>query len=142
MSRPGFRSDADVVEADGAKRLLIRNGTKYRNRIQRLPLGRYTVTVEKFVPNRSDDQNKYLHAGPLPILKREFGYDSIEDLKRDLMGECWGWKISPLTKQPVPIKPHTSEMTVDEFSHFIDWLIPWAMVKWNIRLPLPDEWCA
>lgn len=127
-----------MVLENGRKRLLIRRGETYRRQLQRLPLGRYTVTVEQYVPNRTKAQSDYLHAGPFRILKREFGFDSMEELKRALMGECWGWTTCPLTKQPVPVKAHTSAMTVEECTEFIDWLIPWAQVNHNIRLPMPS----
>lgn len=90
---------------------------------------------------RSLDQNAYLHAVPFPILAAHFG-DSIEGVKLDLMGECWGWKASSVTGKWLPVKPHTSAMTVEECQFFIDWLLPWAMTEHGIAIPLPSEVAA
>lgn len=124
MSRPGFTAMAKVETPGGGVKLL--NEDRYRDLAKRLRPGLYKMTLEAHVENRSADQNKYLHAEPFPKLMEAFGYDSMEELKRDLMGECWGWTVSPITQQHVPVRPHTSEMNVEECTFFIDWLIPWG----------------
>jgi hypothetical protein len=79
---------------------------------------------------------------PFPILAEEFGC-SVEDVKYDLMGEKWGWKPSPLNvNHLIPVKPSTSSMTRDECSEFIDWLIPWALEKFNVTIPYPSEYAT
>lgn len=46
----------------------------------------------------------------------------IDDLKFDLLGEIFGWneKPSPLTGKVLPLKPHTSELTREEYSQLIE----------------------
>ena len=39
----------------------------------------------------------------------------------------------------IPVKPHTSSMTVEESKFFVDWLIPCAAQKFGLQIPLPDE---
>lgn len=95
------------------------------------------IIVRKVRTKRSIDQNKYLHAVPFPILALHLG-DSIEGVKFDLMGEKWGWTTTKHGNH-IPVKPHTSEMTVEECTEFIDWLIPWAMTKHGVTIPLPNE---
>lgn len=97
------------------------------------------ITVRKERTNRSIDQNAYLHAVPFPLLAEELGYESIEDLKLALMGECWGYHRDKVSGKDFPIKPHTSDMSVDECSQFIEWLVTWSQTKFNIRVPLPNE---
>jgi hypothetical protein len=94
---------------------------------------RVIVTI---TDQRSLDQNAYLHAWPLPIFADYMGC-TIPEAKYYLMGECWGWHI--VGGREIPIKPSTSEMTVAEFSYFIDWLLPWALEHHKVELPLPDE---
>src|SRR4029077_8476171 len=89
---------------------------------------RVEVVVRKGRAKRSQDQNAYIHAVPIPILADHFG-ESISDMKLILMGECWGWRFDPLAGREIPIKAHTSDMTVEECSYFIEWVIPWAMVN-------------
>lgn len=96
------------------------------------------VIVRKKRTQRSLDQNAYWHAVPFPLLQEALGYDSIEELKFDLMGEKWGWTTTKHGNH-IPVKPHTSEMTVEECTEFIDWLIPWAMTKHGVTIPLPNE---
>jgi hypothetical protein len=92
--------------------------------------------VVTITDQRSLDQNAYLHAGPLPIMADWMGC-TIPEAKYYLMGECWGWHT--VAGKEIPIRPSTSEMTVAEARYFIDWLIPWALDRHDIELPLPDE---
>ena len=92
---------------------------------------------------RSLDQNAYMHAVPFPMLAEELGYESIEELKYDLMGTCWGWTRTK-SGHEIPVKPSTSQMTVEECTHFIDWLVKWAATPGNVcehgfTIPLPNE---
>ena len=96
------------------------------------------LVVRKRRTQRSLDQNAYLHAVPIPILAEHFG-NTIPEMKYALMGECWGWKREPATGHEIPVKPHTSAMTVEECTYFIDWLIPWAMTQHGVAIPLPNE---
>jgi hypothetical protein len=108
----------------------------------RTGFGRAVKTLEgkhvivTLTDQRSLDQNAYLHAGPLPIFADYMGC-SVPEAKYYLMGECWGWHT--VGGREIPMKPSTSEMTVAECRHFIDWLLPWALEKHNVELPLPDE---
>lgn len=86
---------------------------------------------------RSLDQNGYLHAVPFPLLADAIG-DSVEGVKFDLMGEKWGWTTTAHGRH-IPVKPHTSDMTVDECTEFIDWLIPWAATNHGVVIPYPNE---
>ena len=96
------------------------------------------LTIRKRQSQRSLDQNAYLHKVPFPILAEHFG-DTIPGIKLSLMGECWGWHHDKVTGRDVPIKPSTSEMTIEEASYFIDWVIPWAMTNHQVAIPLPNE---
>lgn len=105
-----------------------------------MPDGAYDLVLKPHQAQRSLDQNAYLHAEPFPKLARHFGC-SVEQVKHDLMGECFGWvesKIAP--GRLVPFMPHTSQMTVKQCTFFIDWLIPWALTEHGVSITLPDEW--
>lgn len=99
------------------------------------------IIVRKRRRPRSLNMNAYLHAVPFPILADYFG-DSIEEVKRDLMGECFGWRFNEKLGRHTPVKPHTSDMSVEESKFFLDWLIPWAMTKHGVDIPLPGEVAA
>lgn len=125
--------------SDAARLVLLDNERALRHAYLKSLVGRTVdVIVRKQRVQRSQDMNKYLHAVPFPILAEYFG-DSIEGTKLDLMGECFGWKKSPTTGRDVPVKPHTSDMTVEESTFFVDWLIPWAAQQHGVVIPLPKE---
>ena len=96
------------------------------------------VVVRKRRTRRTLDQNAYIHAVPIPMLADHFG-NTIPEMKLALMGECWGWKRDPATGKELPIKPHTSEMDVEECTHFIEWVIPWAATEHQFVIPYPSE---
>ena len=87
---------------------------------------------------RSLDQNAYLHGVVFKLLAEHFG-DSVQGVKHDLMGECWGWTVSKVRGQPIPIRLHTSEMSTTDCAYFIDWVIPWAATEHGVMIPLPNE---
>lgn len=95
------------------------------------------VTIRKQRTKRSGQQNAYIHAVPIPLLAEHFGY-TIPEMKLVLMGECWGWK--EVIGRQIPVRAHTSEMSVEECQYFIDWIIPWAAQNHDVQIPLPNEY--
>lgn len=99
------------------------------------------VVIRKHRKQRSLDQNAYLHAEPFPKLAKEWG-ESIARTKLICMGEFWGWEMSKATRVLLPAKAHTSDMSVEECTTFIDWLIPWALTEHGVEIDLPEQWEA
>ncbi len=135
------------IGADGQFELAADEKELRRSYFRSLAGQNVEITVRKERTKRSLDQNAYMHAVPFPMLAEELGYESIEDLKLALMGECWGWKRDQISGHEVPNKPRTSDMTVEECTHFIDWLIRWAAMPGNVcehgfLIPLPNEAAA
>lgn len=123
-------------------RLVLALPLPFRAAMRRMKPGPVVVTVEQPKTKRTLDQNAYWHAVPFPILAEHFGC-SVEDLKYDLMGEKWGWKPSPLNPhRMVPVRPHTSEMSIEEGVEFTEWLIAWAATEHGVLIPLPKEYAA
>jgi hypothetical protein len=89
---------------------------------------------------RSLDMNAYLHAstGPFRLLAEHFGED-LAGIKYALAGECFGWIYSKAMGREVPIRPNTSDWTVEESKQFVDWVIPWAAREYGVVIPLPSE---
>lgn len=94
------------------------------------------IIIRRKREQRSLNMNAYLHAEVFPAFAREW-CDSIEGVKFDLMGECWGWTT---TKQGhhIPVKPHTSDMSVEESTFFVDWVVPFGAQR-GVDVPLPRE---
>lgn len=96
------------------------------------------VIVRPHRKQRSRDQNAYIHAVPIPILAEHFGY-TVPEMKLVLMGECWGWRLDRVSGREIPVRCHTAEMSVEECSQFIEWVIPWAMVHHQVAIPFPNQ---
>lgn len=90
---------------------------------------------------RTLKQNAYLHAEPFFKLAKAWG-ESVDRAKLICMGAFWGWQTVTVHGMPVtlPVKVHTSEMTKEECTVFLDWLIPWAAEEHGVEIRLPDEW--
>lgn len=128
------------VNDDGQLLLSSEERAKRQNYLRFLAGKSVEVVVRKERTKRSLDQNAYLHAGPLPILADYWGED-IATTKLLVLGECFGWKDTR-DGHRLPLKPHTSDLTVEEMSHLIEWLPPWAMVNFGVDIPLPNEVAA
>lgn len=89
---------------------------------------------------RTLKQNRYWHAEPFFKLAKHWGV-SVDHAKLYCMGEFWGWEVREIQGQSMrlPVRMHTSEMTVDEGTVFLDWLIAWAAEK-GVQIHTPDEW--
>lgn len=125
------------VTAEGRLELAEDERDRRRLYFQHLVNRDVEIVIQKQRRQRSVDQNAYLHATVFPLLASEFG-DSVEGVKFDLMGEKWGWTVTA-GGHHLPVKSHTSGMTVEECSEFIEWVIPWALTTHGIALPLPNE---
>jgi hypothetical protein len=135
-----------VVTAFGHKqgsRVVLDNPDRYRFEVGQLKDGaQLVVSVEPHEPGkrkRTLKQNAFWHAEPFFKLAQAWG-ESVARAKLICMGEFWGWEPCKVTGHMLPVKAHTSDMTVEEGTTFLDWLIPWAAEEHNVEIRLPDEW--
>ncbi len=127
------------VTPEGELRLFDTERVQRRSFLRSLAGQDVEIVVRKKRSQRSEDQNRYLHAVPFALLAEALGYDSLEELKFDLMGEKWGWTETKGGHR-VPIKLHTSDMTTVEATEFIDWLVRFgATLPSPVYIPLPNE---
>lgn len=131
---------AGRVDEHGVLTLLDRERVHRKQWLQTLAGKDVEVLVRKKRTQRSLDQNAYFHAIPVPLLAEEWGED-VETAKLLILGECFGWRDMKDGRQ-IPIKPSSSALTVDEFSHLIEWLPPWAMTHFRVEIPLPEKAAA
>lgn len=96
------------------------------------------VVIRKQRTKRSLDQNSFIHVAAT-IASNHTGY-TIAEVKLLWMGECWGWHT--VGGHELPVKPHTSDMTVDEARYFIEWLPIWSLEHMDVQIPLPGEVAA
>jgi hypothetical protein len=99
------------------------------------------LSLRKRRTKRSDKQNRAFHACITPWSKDE-GYP-MDDLKRDLLIEVFGSRevVSPITGAVVlvPAKPHTSQLTTQEFALLMERTVEIA-AECGVQLELPDEY--
>jgi hypothetical protein len=108
---------------------------------QELKDGDYTLTLDKAERRRSLKQNAALHKMLEPWCKE--GHD-IEDLKDDLLEAVFGYRevVNAITGEvkQVLAEPHTSKLTVEQFSHFMNRAVEIAAEVCGVILELPDEY--
>ncbi len=105
---------------------------------------KFVITIEKLSAKRSLQQNAYIH-----VLFTSFA-DALNDLGNDYSME----QVKMLCKVKFALKDmvdmstgevigqeiqHTSDMTKEEFSVFIEKIINWAREFFNIKLFFPNE---
>lgn len=101
---------------------------------------RVEVIIRKARAKRSLDQNSYWHGVVFPLVSEYTGY-TIPETKLVLLGECFGWQ--KIGGHDVPIKPSTSDLTVEEGSRFTEFFGPWAVEHCGgLQIPLPNEVAA
>ena len=86
---------------------------------------------------RTLNQSAYWWAVPVKMLAEELGYTPSQ-MHYALLGECFGYQPGPMG-QPVPVKPSSSDLSVEEFTHLIDWVLTWAPTELRVTLPAPGE---
>ena len=125
----GFVDDAAVLTLDDRK--------AFAKSLEKLTGCEVAVTVTQRRHARSLDQNAYWWAVPVKILAEELGYTPAQ-MHSALLGECFGYKAGPLGNA-VPNRPSSSDLTVPEFSHLIEWVLDWAPSTLNIVIPAPTD---
>lgn len=126
-------------EVDPAGRPKIDNVGRYREVLRLLAGKRIEFVIRKPKSKRSLDMNAYLHStnGPFRLLAEHFGED-LAGIKYALAGECFGWVYSKAFGREVPIKPHSSDWSVEDSKYFVDWVIPFG-AQHGVLIPLPGE---
>lgn len=109
----------------------------YALALKALPVGPLVVKLKAQRPQRTLDQNSYWWAIPVKLLAEHCGYTDTQ-MHYALLGECFGYTSGPLG-QPVPVKPSSSDLTVEEFTHLIDWVLTWGPTELGLVIPAPHE---
>jgi hypothetical protein len=108
----------------------------------------FTLTVKAKTSKRSLAQNAWHWGVALPLIAEHLGYDRHEhdQLHYDLLAVRFGTKAIPplLPGAPPRIEPQrtSSELTTQEFSDYMDWLVRYAAQEFGVVIPLPDEEAA
>lgn len=124
------------VDDDG--KFALTEPRAFRAHLQDLKGQEVVLMVKPRPRKRSLDQNAYWWAEPVKRLAEHCGYTPSQ-MHYALLGECFGYSNGP-TGQPVPNKPSSSELTTQEFSQLIEWVLTWAPAELGVRIMAPNEW--
>ena len=80
---------------------------------------------------RSLDQLRYWWAEPVKRLADHCGYTDSQ-MHYALLGECFGY--TEVMGHAVPVKPSSSDLTVEEFSQLIEWVLTWAPAELGVAV--------
>jgi hypothetical protein len=135
-----------VLEVDDRRALAWKDPQKdqFRRWVQQFRPGtRIVLVAKRYLRRRTLDQNAGFHAMITPWAQQE-GHD-IDELKRDLMGEIFGWlEVASLVTgevKYVPRIPHTSDLDTEQFSLLIERTLEIA-ARCGVYLVSPAEWTA
>lgn len=99
--------------------------------------GPVVITIKAQKPQRTLAQSAYWWSTPVRLIAQHCGYTENQ-MHYALLGECFGYTPGP-TGTPVPVKPSSSDLTVEEFTHLIDWVLTWAPTELGVVIPAPNE---
>jgi len=105
----------------------------------------FVMDVKPVETKRSLAQNRWIWGQAYPLIAEHLGYDrhEHEQLHYDLLSVRFGTeavipKLPGALPRIVP-KRTSSNLTVAEFSDYMDWLVRYAATEFGVVLPLPDD---
>lgn len=125
---------AEIVEKDGIRTLQYLHEQYYWTRVQKLPEGKYTVTIDNNAPSRTRTQNNFLWGVVYPTICEETG-NEIDDLHE------WGKRkfLKPRTitvsGENIKIPGSTAKLSKSDFAGYIARLEEWS----GVAIPNPCE---
>lgn len=103
---------------------------------------RVVVTIAPLQRARSLRQNAYWWAVVVPLLAEHCGYTPTQ-MHYALLGECFGYidaeTVAGRRLRAVPVEPSSSALTVEQFTHLIEWVLTWAPTELGVVIPEPNE---
>lgn len=117
--------------------LKLEDQRAFRRAVRWMKDGPVVVKIERRKPKRSLDQNAYWWSVPVKLIAEHCGYTDAQ-MHYALLGECFGYVPGP-NGQPVPVKPSSSDLSVKEFTHLIEWVLTWAPSELGVEIPEPNE---
>lgn len=121
-------------------KLILDGPVGFKEAMWRMKPGPVTVSIEQRRAKRSLDQNAYWWAVPVKLIAEHCGYTPAQ-MHYALLGECFGYIDGP-HGHPIPLKPSSSDLSVEDFKHLIDWVLIWAPSELGVVIPDPNEAAA
>jgi len=119
-------------------KLVFEQTHRVRRHVRSLEGKLVEVVIRRLRSLRSIQQNKYWHAVPVTIMSEYMGEDHMAT-HYALLGECFGYHWNEKLYKEIPNRGSSSALTVEDFSHLIEWCPPWALHEYSVEIPLPNE---
>lgn len=97
----------------------------------------WVLTLRRHTKKRSTSQNSLLHKW-LDIIADETG-NSPEDVKEAMKEEFLGMVEVDVGGRPYMVRKHTSSLTTEEMTTFLNQIYAFAAQDLDIRLPVPED---
>lgn len=143
--RPGFQIGGTIDHG----RFVLDSDERYRRLMQRLPEGRYTVTIEKETKKRSKKANAYLWGVVYALLSEHTGY-TPDELHAHFKKEFLGVQTKKILLQDehgdvkhegeIEVDPTTTILDTHAFTEYVE-RIRQVAAELGCVIPDPDpEW--
>lgn len=101
--------------------------------------GRFTLRLAKRSVKRTREQNQFWWGVVIPTIAESVGYDAHEHdaLHYALLQKCFGAACKGGIE--VSKQPSSANLSVEQFTHLIDWTIRFAATDLGCVVPLPGE---
>lgn len=123
----------------------FQNIKAWRDYVQSLPDGRYSVKIES-TKKRTNPMNRYLHGILIPELRKalnEVGYDEVktDEQAKNILKQMFlkTHIVNKDTGEAVEYVKNTSELTTLEMSALFEEVIKFASENMNYVIPYPGE---
>ncbi len=131
MTKQTFGSE--IIEVNGIKKLKMSSTDYFQTRIQKLSVGKYTVTLSDTKPRRSTNQNNYywLYLGIIEEETGNLASDIHEYAKRKFLPP----RFITVKGETIKVPGSTTKLTKTEFGEYLDKISAWS----GITLPNPED---
>lgn len=136
---------AVTISAEKKGKAFTLDRDRLKQLIARLSDGKYSVTIERWVANRSLKQNAYYHAVIVELLADYWGLE--HDDAHELIKQHCNQKIVEVVNKETgevdeqAIGASTAKLTKEEWTLFIERCQRWAAMEFGVVIPDPDpEW--
>lgn len=123
---------AELIEVNGIKKLKMSSTDYFQTRLQKLPVGKYIVTLSDTKKRRSTKQNSYywLYLGMIEEETGNLATDIHEYAKRKFLPP----RFITIKNETIKVPGSTKKLSKTEFGEYLDKISAWS----GVTLPDPQ----
>lgn len=126
---------------DQVGKLHLDDASGYHRHAKKYAGRKVEIVLRLRTQQRSDRQNRWIWGIAYPILGPHWGYERTEHehMHYGLLAQCFGTKVDTRFGIRVPKVTSSKKLNTKEFSEYMEWLVRYAAIEEQIRIPLPNE---